>query len=361
MASNEPLQEDLSELEVRLNELKLHMLNAWQQSADELDRLREARRMIEDAADRHAPGSRSKDDESTDDWLTLFAATVRDYGSRFDEFSRHWTAEFTGLRELKPDPMSRDILDRHENARAKLRDFMFRGAQLLLTLRRTLDEPTENEGNIARFHVKRSELMRLYESLRRNHDRFEFAANAIEPMRNFRLDSALESSRGLHRRTTARISSIEVTLQEKARKRAALQHTYDIREAEEKLQRMRGTVDEAVDKLIAIQADINSVAAESESFVQHMAARDVLRSQLQRVRQETITTETRLEDARRGRSRVADARQAAVGSRRTLRVAPSRHERFIAGGRAAVFALFAATFAQAWVINFRRRNQAKRQ
>ncbi|MGB0714348.1 MAG: hypothetical protein ACPGXK_00615 [Phycisphaerae bacterium] len=346
MGTDVALQEDLAELKVRLTELKLHMLNAWQSSADELDRLRETRHQLEDAANRLA------DSDST--WLQSFVATSREYCSLFDEFSRSWTAEFTGLRELEADPLSREILDRHENARAKLRDFLFRGAQALLVLRRSMEAPNEPDGNLARFHVRRSEVMRQYESLRRTHDRFEFAANAIEPMRNFRLDSALDGSRGLNRRASARMSSIDERLQEKARKRAGRQHEYDIAEAENNLARVRSTVDEAVDELISIQSDINEAAGQSETFVQHVTAREILRGQLERAEQELTVVAEALQEKQEARMLWSEARRATAASPRTTRLAPERNQRFIAGGRAVMFAFFAAVFAQAWIAVFRR-------
>ena len=146
-----------------------------------------------------------------------------------------------------------------------------------------------------------SDLTRGFHAVQQAHHRFEFAAGALEPAVNFKLDAALLGARGLRRRSQLRIRRIDEQLQTDAAMRARRGRTTDLAQAKRSYGQLRATLDHAVTKLLSVQDDLNLAVSEASTSVRSVLLHDLLKTQVEWIHrdlaaaQETLrTTEERL-------------------------------------------------------------------
>lgn len=302
LESDPALQQDLRELGVRLSELKLHLLNVWQQSAGRLEQLRSAtddllRTASQSDTARLPPNVRAA--------VEGVVSETELYRQTLGAFVDAWTGEFTTLQRLEVDPQSGELLDGYQRARSLLSDFLFAASQRLAALRSHVNTLGEQPSDNARHHVLQSNLTRAFQAAQSAHHRFEFAAGAIDTPDNFRLDAALRSARGLRRRTVEEMQRLEQRLQADAIEKAKQQRAQALAEAEHAVERTRATSEQTIEQLFAVQDGLIQAVGLSEGFLHAVLQAELAANRLQTAQADLARTEERLRE-------LAASRQAAA-------------------------------------------------
>jgi hypothetical protein len=287
------LQQDLRELLVRLSEVKLHLLNVWRESSGKLDQLATAVDQLvgEDARADHLKAA-------TDLQRTVgkLLAEGDQYEDLLKAFAGSWTSEFNAVRQADVDPLSSGLLDAHERTRKLANDFLYRAGKHLAAMRTLIQAVTEQSSDHARHYVLQSNLVRAFQAIQTAHHRLEFASGPLDTPENFRLDSALRSARGLHRRSQQRINLIDQRLQAKAVRLARERRNREIADGERRLENIRETIDQTVEELIAVQKELNRNAERLTAFLQNAHEQDVLRARLEVTESDLADTRERLRE-----------------------------------------------------------------
>ncbi len=288
LGADDALQQDLRELEVNLTEMKLHLLNVWQECSADLEHVSVAagdlldtfgqlrdgsgsRSHPRDRAAGFSPRERSQPmrpgSESDAGAGAGPEGVARRYAELLETFSEAWNKDFALLRRLELDPLSGDILAIHQRLRSSLSGFLFTASKYLSALRANVLTLGEGAEDRARLHVFESAAMRSFQAVQNAHRRFEFAAGGIETRDNFRLDTASRSARGLRRRSQRRIQSIDERLLEEARKRAREERTQSLADARGVVEGLRPAAIDVVEELVILQEELNLSAGLTEEFL----------------------------------------------------------------------------------------------
>ncbi len=302
LESDPALRQDLRELDVRLSELKLHLLNVWQQSAGRLEQLRSAtddllRTASQSDTARLPPNVRAA--------VEGVVSETELYRQTLGVFVDAWTGEFTTLQRREVDPQSGELLDGYQRARSLLSDFLFAASQRLAALRSHVNTLGEQPTDHARHHVLQSNLTRAFQAAQSAHHRFEFAAGAIDTPDNFRLDAALRSARGLRRRTVEEMQRLEQRLQADAIEKAQQQRVQALAEAEHAVERTRATSEQTIEQLFAVQDGLIQAVGLSEGFLHAVLQAELAANRLQTAEADLARAEERLRE-------LAASRQAAA-------------------------------------------------
>jgi hypothetical protein len=317
LSADTALQQDLRELEVNLTELKLHLLNVWQESAGELEHLGIA---ADELLATHAPGSdqldgrsrateraagfsprgRSQPDRLEGRTHKLAGGSAEEVAGRYrellDTFSNAWNRDFAAFRRLEVDPLSSDMLTIHQRLRSALNDFLFSSSTYLAALRAGVVTLGAGAEDRAQLHVFESNVVRSFQAVQTAHRRFEFAAAAIETRDNFRLDTALRSARGLRRRSQQRIKGIDERLQREAQQHAREQRDEALAVARKKIEGLRSAAGQVVEDLVTLQTELNLSVDVSEDFLRSALRAELTEHQAGTTRADLAKTEGRLQD-----------------------------------------------------------------
>ncbi len=340
------LQQDLRELTVELTELKLHLLNVWQQSAGALEQLAIAVEELFDivASQRTAAtggnGKARGEPVLADSWP---------YAEALEEFAVAWNKEFTALQRLTVDPLSSEGVDVHARARLRLHDFLFSAAKHLAAMRSQVSSRGGGAADRARYHVLESNLTRGFRTVQAAHHQFEFAAGAIEPRDNFRLDAALQGARGLRRRTQKRIQAIDQRLATQAAQRARKQRLGALAQTKRATQDLRESADTVVAALVALQEELNASAGAAEEFLRAVLRAEAASALVDVTREDLDRTQSLLRDLAKRRVTAEDSHAIEIVSYGVIGRPVNLTNRLRFGGIGAGLAL-AAVFAGQWWI-----------
>lgn len=291
LESDPALQQDLRELEVRLAELKLHLLNVWQQSSGRLDQHHTAMDELSRTA------SNSDTTRLSQNIQAAVLGLVNDtdaYRQTLTTFKEVWTNEFTSLQRMDVDPASGELLDRYQRVRGLLSDFLFAASQGLSAVRSHLNVLGEKISDNARHHVLQSNLTRAFQAAQTAYHRFEFAAGGIDTPDNFRLDAALRSARGLRRRTLEQIQHIEQRLQSEAIDRAKKQHAAALVEAEHAVEQTRATSEQTIEQLFSVQDGLIHAVGLTEGFLRAVLQAELAANRIQTAQEDLDRTDRHL-------------------------------------------------------------------
>jgi len=266
LAADIDLQQDLKELSVNLTELKLYMLEVWQDTSGLLEKLQT---ICEETCTTVSPDNNNGAEESATVILGNLDRATKLYKDRLETFSTTWTAEYTAIGRLAVDPFSAELLERHERLRAMLSEFLYHEGKQLSAMRASLQDMTRGDGDGARYHVLHSNLSRAFQRLQLAHHRFEFKAGTIDIAQNFHMDAALQASRGLRRRSQIRIRLIDGRLQEEARHRATKQRVLELADSESRLNKTHRYAKDTVLEMFGMQADLNLTVQQRKRFEPH--------------------------------------------------------------------------------------------
>jgi hypothetical protein len=291
LESDAALQQDLRELEVKLAELKLHLLNVWQQSSARLEQLSTA---IDDLAQTASTSDTTRLSQNIQTAVLGLVNDTNTYRQSLTTFTEVWTNEFTSLQRMEVDPASGELLDRYQRVRSMLSDFLFAASQGLSAVRSHLNVLGEQASDNARHHVLQSNLTRAFQAAQTAHHRFEFAAGGIDTPDNFRLDAALRSARGLRRRILEQIQHIEQRLQTEAIDRAKTQRVKALAEAEHAVEQTRATSEQTIEQLFSVQDGLIHAVGLTEGFLHAALQAELAANRLQNAQDDLALTDRRL-------------------------------------------------------------------
>ena len=286
--ADDALRHDLRELAVNLTEMKLHILTVWQTSAAPLEELGTASRELLNLVRTAEPPSGG--DHPSNPAQDSVAAYVED----LEAFSQTWTREFTALRATTVDAQRCEVLEVFQRSRRQLTDFLFTAGRHLTAIRSAVRAAQSDPTDSARHHVAVSNLVRSFQALEAIHHRFEFGADAIEPANNFRLDAAIQTARGLRRRTRARMGEIETRLAATALEQARKHYHEELTAARDVLADARQTADQTVARLVALQDELNIHSDLTEDFLRSTLRAEIAGTRLDLTRREYAKTEAHL-------------------------------------------------------------------
>ena len=343
---DEALQQDLRALEVQLVAARRELLNVRDSSAAPLARLKSAAQALDTTA-------------GTDtDWLgdsaarvevERFTRTAQQYVEAQQAFCTAWEREFADLAQSEVDSYNPKVIDAQLRLRKLLADFLFDTGTQLAELRRSTQALGEGPGDQARHHVLHSDLLRSYQTAQAAHHRFEFAASAVESAGNFRLDAALRSARGLHRRSASRIRQIEETLHELAVERARLERAARLDQARQAVQQTRHATDESIDTILTLQERLNLKTDLTEDFLQTLVDAELAQARLNLTRGDLAATQEVLTQLQAQRNQAGEMR---IELLRCEVIGPPVNltSRLSLGAGAALFTLLAVYFGQWWLV-----------
>ncbi|MFQ5413017.1 MAG: hypothetical protein ACE5E6_01025 [Phycisphaerae bacterium] len=340
------LQQDLAELAVELTELKLLLLNVWQHAAEPLDALTAAAGRLSDACSSETATLPTQLEQLQ---FKRIASDTQRYVELVAGFRAAWATEFAAVRRTDDDPYTATLMDAHQRIRALLRDFLMASGDRLGHIRRYVKAMREGVGHDAKYHVLYSTLVRRFEAVQAAHRRFEFAASGVEPTDSFKIDTALRRGRGLRRRTRRAIAAITDRLERDAVERARRQHRERIAAMEQRVAALRVEAGEHIDRIVALQDDLNLTADLTEDFLER-----VLHAELASVRKDDMAqflaaTETELDGLKH--ARLADLDRCRLGAVSCAVVGPplNQSRRFLFGGAVALIALVCVGVGQRWI------------
>lgn len=292
------LQQDLKELNVRLTEMKLHLLQVWQLSAGRLEQLSKETKAFKTTL---AGIDTSKFSANLKAGLEGLRVSLDAYSVTLAAFANTWTIEFTFVKQMEIDPQEPLLIDLQERVRKLLGDFLFKGSKQLGDLRQQLGDAGDKDSASARHHVLESTLTRGFQSVQTAHHRFEFAASMIETPENFRLDAALRSARGLHRRSREQTQFIEKRLELEAATRARADRQRALQEAAETIEQRRVDSLRTVTELFNVQDGLLAAGVETQDFLLAALRVEVVAQTVQAMQRDLAELESRrqeLESAR---------------------------------------------------------------
>lgn len=279
--SDKALQSDLNELSVNLAEARLHMLTATSDTPALLDGLSSASTNLKERIDSSLSAEREADVSRI---LTRLSESARSYHDALGKFAATWRRSLERLRSAETDPQTAVLLDIHREMSQGLSDFFYTASALLTSMRSGVNDVGQLRGDNARRHVLQSTLAREFQLLQTAHHRFEFSAGKITPSTNFKLDAALRSAQGLHRRSQARLHDIDAQLARVAAERASERHAAALHTAEQLVGRIRDATDQTVDRLVELQGRLNISVQDANSFHENLRQLEVAVGRLEVIR-----------------------------------------------------------------------------
>jgi hypothetical protein len=315
-AARQDLVQDLRQLDVQLQVARRTLDDVWQNASRHLDDLmgsasRLARSGLGTNA-RGAPGS-----------LRATLSEVRKraglYQTRLSTFARHWTQAFTQMRAREIDPLAADDLFASQNRLHELLgDFSHHSARLVDDLRSDVNALSVGQGNIAPFQKTISETKRAFHRLEANHRQFEFVASDVFRRNNFRLDSALKSATGLDRRVRLITAQIDAEIEAIALERAKTIRAAQRVEILDELARQRTGINQTMDAIIALQADLEREIPQADVQLRSVAMTDAANRNLARIEHSLTEREAQLDslkkrDAKEGQAYFAELISATAG------------------------------------------------
>lgn len=268
---DQALQQDLRELTVRLTELRAELAAATKQASEKLPALENAILALLALLQEPEPAANLVITASVSGLLQH----ATEYRSRFDSFADQFSAAATRIEATEPDPIRDDLLNAYSSLRKLSGDFLFDASKLLTAMRKQVDSLSEGDAAAPRNYQSISDLTRAFGQVQTAHHRFEFAAAKVDSANNFRLDSALRSSRGLRSRTRDRLTAIEDDLQAKALQSARNQYARDLTDAQTEHARARADLDAAVGELVQADDTVLASVGASDEFLEVLIRREL--------------------------------------------------------------------------------------
>jgi hypothetical protein len=212
-------------------------------------------------------GSASTPQGKLSDTLRALLATAQVQRDSLARFAAVWDKEFAAIREIAIDPLASELIDAFPRVRTLLNDHLFAASNTLTELRGLVQSLGGDTSDEARHHVLQSEITRAFQTLQAASHRFEFAAGQLDPRDNFRLETALESARGLRRRSQHRIRAIDERLQQEALTLARKQRDERIADLERRVENQRADLQKNIAQIVRLQDQLNVSSELTEGFL----------------------------------------------------------------------------------------------
>ncbi|RJP41692.1 MAG: hypothetical protein C4547_01295 [Phycisphaerales bacterium] len=350
IASDESLQQDLAQLKAELTELRLAVLDDWQQTAPVVDALIAQSARLREVV---AAALRRTRDAGLQVELERIDLEADAYRDRATAFAQAWTQQFLVLKSLQPEPLSSALFDVVARIGTMEGEFLFHVGKPLSNLHARSRQLGGGDAD-TRLYVLESDVVRAFESLRDVHDRFSLLTSERP---SIAIDAALRTSRRLDRRVRDALARIDERLAAEALERARREHTSALAEAQKKLEAARASYDALAARLIELQDELNVTSDLTAEFLRASLTSEFASLRLQDVVREMDKTQREVSALRSERE--ADA----AGQRLRLRQvvaddAPANlASQLRLGGLGAVLAFLVSMLSQ-WRLLRKRRGPA---
>jgi len=253
------------------------------------------------------------------------------------------------LKRRPVDPMAAEQLDVYRRVRSQLGDFLYQAGNRLADVRRVVEGIEDLGSGGARYFVLHATLARRFSAMQTAHHRFEFAAGTIDSQRNFQLDAALRSARGLFRRTQARIAQIDRRLMDKAQQVAAARRDAELAELDTKIHSLRESANEAVERLIGIQEDLQVNTGVTEAHLKASLRAGMSKDWIGVTETQLTAAQEALQKLAKARLDAAASTDVALESVDIIGRSVTTADRMQIGGMSALAALLIVGAAQIWM------------
>ncbi len=269
------LQQDLAQLAMQLTLGKDLLLAIWQETSPDLDELVAAASRQLQAT--YAPTGRIADEDYLER-LDQYRQRLGHYQQRVVAFAEQWTQAFTSLKSKPVEPMRPRLMDTHRRLKDLLGDFFHHGGRLLEAMRDDVIKLGDHS-NPSRQRLT-SGIKRSFQRLESTHRQFELAASNIHRRNNFRLDAAVDSASGLHRRVRHTVAQIDARLEEEALARARTERAATNDSVLQSRESIRRDINAAADRIIELYSEYAATVPEAEGFLRPMISAELARRQL---------------------------------------------------------------------------------
>jgi hypothetical protein len=225
------------------------------------------------------------------------ARAAEAYRVCFEAFYKPWRQTSPPDSDRAPDIRAGLLMDRLQQLNRLLGDFLFQAAAPLDTMNEQIDALSADPDAAARHHTLIAAATRQVHRLRTAHHMFEFCASDVRSINNFRLDAALKSARGLHRRCTDRMRMIDDRLQREAYQFALQQRERRIAECRQRIEEIRREVHGQIAALLESQDQLTASLPLADSFLYGRFTAGEQKRQLERLEADAQATRQQLAQA----------------------------------------------------------------
>ena len=333
------LAQDLKTLKIHLVEIKSRLLEVAQAAAPRLEELAAAvedlRRTGDTPAAQSATGAHRLAAEN-------LMNTAKQYQRLLSDFSGAWDRELTSLRDDPTDPLVGEVIEVQSRLADLAGDLLFQTVEPLSAMKAQTDALAAEPRNAAGHYELISVSTRRFHRLRTAHHQFEFTASDVKTINNPRLDAAVRSARGLHKRSLERVRTIDERLQEEARRQAVEQRDREAADLTRRIEALRTQTDATVGVILEAQDQLVEASPKVDTHVR-----------LQFAAQRTNDLENRIASTRRRLNELAAARSSplnpdavTVTDRRVDRIPVNLAQRLASGWLVTATVLLVALLAQ---------------
>jgi len=266
------LQEDLRHLQVQLAQVRRSALRDIERATPHLDKLIESMRAIAEIAT----------SKQAADWTGAQRSaleSVSDVARQFHDLSEalqlDWSRLTGSLDNMPIEPGSSDILDLYDNLTARIGDFHRESERLKSLLDESMIALSERPGDATHHHLVRTEVEGLIHEFEISYSAFVRTSGELANRRNYLLDAALRSSRGLLHRIRARRDEIDRGIEESARTIANERHGDELADLESRIEDLRLEATQQVDVMLAAQQELRSHSEQIPGYVDTVIAQGI--------------------------------------------------------------------------------------
>lgn len=270
------LEQDMKQLTVQLTLARRSLEGVWQNASPSLDELIAAASRLGRIDPVYHNASAGGDHRTT---IERFLEQTGHYRRRLAAFAPRWTGIFTKMRRQTIDPLAPRLFDTQNQLHELLSDFAFYGDRLLGNMRSEIRALDERPPHPARSHALVSQIKRAFNRLESQHLQFEFVASDVLRRNNFRLDSAVRSARGLHRRIQHAVAEVDDQLEAEALAKAKEQNRRQRRLAAAELEQIRREATVSSDATVEMLSELLASIPKCEQSLRSslLAGADALR------------------------------------------------------------------------------------
>lgn len=341
--ADQDLQQDMKELVVTLGELKEHVLTVGSDSNPALEQ-------VSTAVTTGLTELKSREGEDSSESLrevyTSLNSQLAAYGQDAEAFAEFWNREFAAFSRALPSAENATLLDDYQRIKNALNDFLFKAGNRLSAMREAVNQISRDPSDDARHHLRQSDAARALAEVQSAHHRFEFSAGALDTTNNFRLDSTLRIARGLRRRVSDRIRTIDDALQKEAVARAREEQAQAMAVLDAIVRKSRDAGDATIDQLLKLQDELQTASTSSEQFVAAVAAAELANHRLQLSRKDLDQAQVRLRELAQRRADQHRASELTIASAGVVERNVNLGHRLRVGGIGAAVTFLAVLLGQ---------------
>lgn len=266
------LQEDLRHLQVQLAQVRRSALRDIERAAPHLDKLiASAQAIAKVAASKQAADWSGQQRSALED----VSDVARQFHDITEALQLDWRRLTGSLDNMPIESGSSDILDLYDNLTARIGDFHRESEKLKSRLDESMITLSHHPGDATHHHLVRTEVEGLIHEFENAYSAFVRTSGELANRRNYLLDAALRSSRGLLHRIRARRDEIDRGIEESARTIATERHGDELADLESRIEDLRLEATQQVDVMLAAQQELRTHSEQIPGYVDSVIAQGI--------------------------------------------------------------------------------------